>query len=149
MLYVQQLQPVGAFSPASALARQNTRNDFDFPRETASLTIAKSSTTLFSEPPSSRKKTNDALGIQRGLYLMAIVMFFNVWIFSIPPEFRRAKICTEEQVINFPDSGCTTVDKWATGISDYYANGGGVHFDFSIDKSSQPAWMGGEQPRQK
>lgn len=102
---------------------------------------------LFSEPK--KKSTSEILGIDRGLYLIAIVLLFNVWIFSIPPEFRRAKICSEEQVIQFPESGCMTGAKWASGIKDYYANGGGISFDFSIDPKSQPKWMGGEQPFQK
>lgn len=105
------------------------------------------STTLFAEPP--QRDVNEIIGIQRGLYLMGIVFFINVWIFSIPPEFRRAKICSEEQVRLFPDSGCVTADKWVDGIKEYYANGGGINFDFSIEKSRQPSWMGGDQPFQK
>lgn len=105
------------------------------------------STALFAEPP--QRNVNDIIGIQRGLYLLGIVFLFNIWIFSIPPEFRRAKICSEEQVRLFPDSGCMTADQWVGGIQDYYANGGGIEFDFSIEKSRQPSWMGGDQPFQK
>jgi hypothetical protein len=108
----------------------------------------KASTVLFSEPKK-RKSTNEIIGIDRGLYLIAIVIFFNIWIFSIPPEFRRAKLCSEEQVIQYPESGCITGAKWASGVREYYANGGGISFDFSIDPKSQPKWMGGEQPVQK
>ncbi len=105
------------------------------------------STVLFSEPP--QKDVNKIIGIQRGLYLLGIVFFINVWIFSIPPEFRRAKICTEEQVIMFPNSGCMTGSQWVGGIREYYTNGGGINFDFSIGKGQQPGWMGGDQPFQK
>lgn len=108
---------------------------------------SKFSTVLFSEPP--RKSVNEIIGIQRGLYLLGIVMIFNVWIFSIPPEFRRAKICTEEQVVMYPNSGCMTGNQWIGGIKEYYTNGGGINFDFTIERSQQPAWMGGDQPFQK
>jgi hypothetical protein len=112
------------------------------------LTKPRPSTSLFSEP-NKKKSTNEIIGIDRGLYLIAIVIFFNVWIFSIPPEFRRAKLCSEEQVIQYPDSGCITGAKWASGVKEYYANGGGISFDFSVDPKSQPKWMGGEQQFQK
>jgi len=107
-------------------------------------TTIRSSIRLYSEPK--KKTTNQIIGLDRGLYLLAIVLFLNIWIFSIPPEFRREKICSEEQVIQYPDSGCVTASKWASDVKDYYANGGGISFDFSIDKKSQPKWMGGEQP---
>lgn len=102
---------------------------------------------LFSEPPTGR--TNEIIGIRRGTYIMGLVLLVNVWVFSIPPEFRRAKICTEEQVVQFPNSGCMTSTTWVDGVKEYYANGGGIHFDFSIDKSQQPAWMGGDMPSQQ
>ena len=104
---------------------------------------------LFSEPPNRDGRTNDIIGIRRGFYLMGVVLLLNVWIFSIPPEFRRAKICTEEQVIMFPKSGCMTGKMWADGVSAYYSNGGGISFDFTIDKTQQPAWAGGDLPTQK
>ena len=122
--------------------------------EVASITVVSSpryhsapATALFAEPP--KRDVNEIIGIQRGIYLLGIVFFFNVWIFSIPPEFRRAKICSDEQVRLFPDSGCMTGSQWVGGITEYYANGGGVNFDFSIEKSRQPSWMGGDQPFQK
>lgn len=104
---------------------------------------------MFAGPSGDEQRTNEILGIKRGLYLLGIVLAFNIWIFSIPPEFRRAKLCSEEQVAMFPDSGCMTGEKWVQGVQDYYANGGGVHFDFSIEKSRQPKWLGGEQPFQQ
>ena len=57
----------------------------------------------------------------------------NVWIFSIPPEFRRARFCTEEDVRLHPEKNCQTFDMWRKGVAEYYANGGGVEFDFSIE----------------
>lgn len=102
--------------------------------------------TLFSEPP--RDSFNETIGINRGVYLLGFVLIANIWLFSVPPEFRRAKICTEEQVIQYPNSNCMTSTSWINGIGDYYKNGGGIEFDFSVEKSSQPAWMGGDQPFQ-
>jgi hypothetical protein len=135
-------------SPSLVVGRRNTGTPqvFDATFNPALTPSTASSTALFAEPPT--KKTADPLGIQRGLYIIGVVMFVNVWIFSIPPEFRRAKICTEEQVIAFPNSGCMTSQTWASGIKECYANGGGVNFDFTIDKSVQPAWMGGDMPSQ-
>ena len=101
-----------------------------------------SPTGLFSEPP--RESFNKIIGIDRGVYILGFALLANVWLFSIPPEFRRAKICSEEQVIQFPDSNCMTASSWVEGVQSYYSNGGGVKFDFSVEKASQPAWMGGE-----
>lgn len=81
--------------------------------------------------PPGRK--GDPGGITEGVYLLAIVGLFNVWMFSIPPEFRRARFCTEEDSIQYADRHCTTFKAWKTGVAEYYANGGGVHFDFSIE----------------
>ena len=143
-----------AFSPSSfTLVHSRTRSLFGPDASQRTTTKTRSSTRIFSsEPPTNQKKkmtTNEIIGIDRGLYLIAIVMFINVWIFSIPTEFRRAKICSEEQVIQYPNSGCMTGSKWVEGVKDYYAKGGGISFDFSIEKKSQPQWMGGEQPLQK
>jgi len=60
-------------------------------------------------------------------------MILNVWFFTIPPEFRRARFCSEEQVAANPDSHCTTGKDWREGIGQYYANGGGIKFDFSVE----------------
>ena len=76
----------------------------------------------------------DVLGISgRGVALFLFVFVVNVWLFSIPPEFRRAKNCTAEQVLLYPDSNCMTTEMWWGGVLDYYRNGGGIKFDFSIE----------------
>ena len=64
---------------------------------------------------------------------IVFAMFVNVWLFSIPTEFRRAQFCNEEQVRLYPESKCITFKSWREGIAEYYANGGGVKFDFSIE----------------
>lgn len=76
---------------------------------------------------------NDTYGIGRGTVILALVMIANVWMFSIPTEFRRARICTDEDVRLHPEEHCTTFASWRTGVAEYYANGGGVKFDFSIE----------------
>ena len=79
---------------------------------------------------------NDPTGLKEGFILLAVAIVASVWIFSIPPEFRRARFCTDEDVLLYPDKKCTTFQSWAKGISEYYAGGGGVDFDFSIDPDS-------------
>ena len=76
---------------------------------------------------------SDPTGRKRGLILLPIVLLIAIWLFSIPPEFRRARICSEQQVIDNPGSKCITGENWVKGVQEYYRNGGGVEFDFSID----------------
>ena len=72
-------------------------------------------------------------GSTTGAFLMAFVLLINVWIFSIPTEFRRARICKEEDVVMYPNKNCITAAEWTKGVGDYYRNGGGIQFDFSIE----------------
>ena len=72
-------------------------------------------------------------GTGTGWYLLAFALLVNVWIFSIPPEFRRARLCNEEEVVLYADKNCMTGDQWVKGVKGYYQNGGGIHFDFSIE----------------
>ncbi|KAL7546157.1 hypothetical protein ACHAWF_009499 [Thalassiosira exigua] len=82
----------------------------------------------FSPPPE-----NDPTGLKEGKYLLIFAMFVTIWMFSIPPEFRRARLCREEDVKLYPDRHCTTFEAWRKGVAEYYANGGGVEFDFSVE----------------
>mmetsp|Transcript_101 Transcript_101/g.163 ORF Transcript_101/g.163 Transcript_101/m.163 type:complete len:168 (-) Transcript_101:198-701(-) len=77
----------------------------------------------------------DPTGLRRGIVVLGIVGVICVWIFSIPVEFRRAKLCSELQVQENPESRCMTASGWASGIQDYYANGGGINFDFTVEKT--------------
>lgn len=79
------------------------------------------------------KDMNKIQGINSGNALFLIVLALTVWSFSIPTEFRRARFCSAEQVVNFPDSKCKTFGMWVGGVADYYRNGGGIKFDFSIE----------------
>mmetsp|Transcript_16469 Transcript_16469/g.28709 ORF Transcript_16469/g.28709 Transcript_16469/m.28709 type:complete len:179 (-) Transcript_16469:399-935(-) len=76
-------------------------------------------------------KVDEALGIERGLVLLAIALLINIWFFTIPTEFRRTRICNEFDSAAYPEL-CMTAEQFKTGISDYYKNGGGIKFDFSI-----------------
>jgi len=76
-------------------------------------------------------KVNSIIGIDRGVYLWAIVIAINIWFFSIPVEFRRTRFCNEADSRDYPDR-CMTSKQFTTGISEYYKNGGGIKFDFSI-----------------
>jgi hypothetical protein len=90
----------------------------------------------------SSKLYADPSGQQRGAVILPLVLLLCIWMFSIPPEFRRAKICTTTQEqssnINYParQPNCMTGQQWMTGVQEYYQNGGGIHFDFSIDPAT-------------
>jgi hypothetical protein len=86
------------------------------------------------EPP----QINDGTG--RGLYILGIVLLACVWSFTVPPKFRRAYICSDRCAVNreAPQcNNCVTSDEWTAGIKEYYANGGGIQWDFSIDPNSK------------
>ena len=81
-------------------------------------------------------------GTDRGTPILIFVMAACIWIFSIPPEFRRAYICAGTPCLEQRSlcNDCVTVTEWKDGILDYYKNGGGVQFDFSIDPKSKAAF---------
>ena len=82
-------------------------------------------------------------GTEEGKYILSFVFFLCVMGFSIPPEFRRARLCTEEQVAaSDPSSHCTTFNTWKSELAQYYKDGGGIKFDFSLEKN-------GDGPEQK
>mmetsp|Transcript_22364 Transcript_22364/g.54171 ORF Transcript_22364/g.54171 Transcript_22364/m.54171 type:complete len:155 (-) Transcript_22364:274-738(-) len=76
---------------------------------------------------------SDTGGLRAGVPILVIAMLVNVWMFSIPTEFRRARLCSEEDVKLHPEAHCTTFAAWRTGIAEYYANGGGVEFNFDVE----------------
>ena len=78
--------------------------------------------------------TSKATGTKTaGPVLLILVFILNVWIFSIPPTFRRAHLCSERDTNLYPDK-CITAQSWVQGIQDYYRNGGGIQFDFTIEQ---------------
>jgi hypothetical protein len=81
------------------------------------------------------RNNQDVYGINRGVILQTITLLFCIWLFSIPPEFRRAHFCfgVESCLANRSKcSDCVTFAEWTEKVTQYYRNGGGVHFDFSI-----------------
>jgi hypothetical protein len=65
---------------------------------------------------------------------MGIVLALCIWLFSIPTEFRRAHLCSDEDAAVYEQ--CWTLGQWTDGVADYYKKGGGVNFDFSIDPAT-------------
>lgn len=92
-------------------------------------------TTLFLKEDNESDYRNSVYGLNvgRGPLILGLAMLMNIWLFSIPVEFRRARFCDEQQTLANPDSKCTTPQAWAQGITQYYRNGGGIQFDFSIE----------------
>jgi hypothetical protein len=43
-----------------------------------------------------------------------------------------------------PESKCITAGDWASNVQEYYRNGGGIQFDFSIEEEPGvlPEWWG-------
>jgi hypothetical protein len=118
------------------------------------LSTPKTTTASFSVSPTTTTTTTTTLwmggmnnydgstdGTNVAPYLLAFSCAIAVWLFTIPVEFRRTKLCSEEETVQYPTL-CTTPAKWSRGIQDYYANGGGVKFDFSVAKEGNP-WVGG------
>jgi hypothetical protein len=85
----------------------------------------------------------DVDGLRNAPVFFAAIVLLAVWLFSIPPDFRRARFCTEQQILDNPTSRCTTVSEWSNGIAQYYKEGGNVKFDFSVEKEGN-VWVGGD-----
>jgi hypothetical protein len=85
----------------------------------------------------------DTDGLKNAPIIFASILLLAVWLFSIPPDFRRARFCSDQQIIDNPGSRCTTFSEWSSGIAQYYQNGGGLTFDFSVEKEGN-VWVGGD-----
>lgn len=75
-------------------------------------------------------------GMDVGPWLFGVFLVLRIWTFTLPPEFRQARFCSEEEVRLYPESQCTTFSAWTAGIQDYYQQGGGIAFDVSMDRDS-------------
>jgi hypothetical protein len=135
------VSPVACFSPAhqrvTTTARsQRSLSPFGLEREEHKAP----SVILYSSDKErkSRSETGetDPTGLRRGVVLLPLAVLVAVWLFTIPVEFRRAQFCSEEQVRLNPNSKCITPDNWVKGIQDYYQQGGGIDFDFTIDQDN-------------
>lgn len=79
-------------------------------------------------------------GIGRGIYIQVVVFAICAWLFTIPPEFRRAYLCPADTFCQEPGSctkECVTTKEWVDGVKEYYKNGGGIQWDFSIDPKTK------------
>lgn len=95
--------------------------------------------------PDSERSTTDVDGMKTAPYIMAFILFLCLWNFTIPVEFRRARICSEQQVLENPSSKCMTFGNYVSGILQYYQDGGTFwKFDFSIDRDDN-IWITGPQ----
>lgn len=116
-------------------AEQASEGTAPWKTSTQLITRRRSSTQLFE-----KKRGGMSIdGKDRGNYIMAVVLFLNVWLFSVPPEFRRAYICPPQDYCieqRSRCSNCVTFQEWTDGIADYYKGGGGIQFDFSIDPAT-------------
>jgi hypothetical protein len=85
---------------------------------------------------------NSVDGTGRGLYIFAAVLGVCVWLFSIPPEFRRAHFCAVERCVQNRAKcyDCVTFSEWKDGVSEYYESGGGVQFDFTVAEETKEFW---------
>lgn len=83
-------------------------------------------------------------GANRGYVLLGLVFLACVWIFSIPPEFRRMHFCTSPDCVQNRAScyDCVTVSEWTNSVAEYYKNGGGIQFDFSVDPATREIFEG-------
>ena len=85
-----------------------------------------------------KKDTVSYDGSDRGRYILVLVLFICIWQFSIPPTFRRAKFCPtacakERTLCRKP---CVTIEEWTSDVVQYYKNGGGIQWDFTIDPNT-------------
>lgn len=92
----------------------------------------------------SRKGGTQVDGTGRGLAVFSLVMAACIWVFSIPPEFRRAHFCVVEKCVQERSKcyDCVTISEWMDGVTEYYQNGGGVQFDFTVAEETKALWKG-------
>ncbi len=83
-------------------------------------------------------------GTARGFALFSLVLAACVWLFSIPPEFRRAHFCFVEKCVEERSKcyDCVTMSEWMDGVTEYYQKGGGVQFDFTVAEETKALWKG-------
>ena len=82
-----------------------------------------------------KEKKSRIDGSKEGTYFFAAVLVANIWVFTLPTEFRRAHLYPEGNAQIYSDPKGMTAKDWAAGVAQYYANGGGIKFDFSIEGS--------------
>ena len=80
---------------------------------------------------------------RRGSIVLSVLLLVIVWVFTLPPEFRRADICEETDL----RTGCTTASRLVQQVATHYQQCGRgedsapcVRLDLSIDPKSKEAF---------
>ena len=111
-----------------------------------SLRPTRANTNLYGSPSQDdgKARRTRSYGLERGLVIQTIVVAFCVWLFSIPPEFRRAYFCSTTYCEQNRSQchNCVTTAEWSAGVAEYYKNGGGIEFDFTVADETKQFWQG-------
>ena len=144
VLVVAVLSQINAFAPsASTYNRHGPPHvglmNFIGTTRSAPQTITNPGRYINKSQSLSMTKYDDGTG--RGVPILVVILLACVWCFTVPPEFRRALICSDRCVELREEApqcnNCITGDEWMAGVKQYYANGGGIEWDFSIDPNSK------------
>jgi hypothetical protein len=133
--------PSTPYSKTVVVSRRNNNNNNHHHSNAVSQappSLNRSFTQLFERKKGEYKGTNDGTG--RGLIFQAFVLGICIWLFTVPPEFRRTYFCPAD--IYCQEEGscqreCVTYDQFFQNVGDYYKNGGGIQWDFSIDPKTK------------
>jgi hypothetical protein len=119
-----------------------TRRPIFIPQQQLTVSFHKATATTTKTLTHEMRKKDDEVssydGVGRGRYIFVVVLFICIWQFSIPPTFRRAKFCPPAcvQERTLCRNPCVTLEEWTNDIVEYYRNGGGIQWDFSIDPNT-------------
>jgi hypothetical protein len=93
---------------------------------------------LLAEKP---KPSANIDGAAQGQVILGVALLVCVWFFTVPPSFRRAKICISDtsQVCVEKSCNCVLFQDWSNNVVEYYKNGGGIQWDFSVDPATVAA----------
>ena len=85
-------------------------------------------------------------GTGRGVYLLVLSLIVAIWFFTIPTELRRTHWCFSERCEQHPSEylcyNCVSFGEWKNQVVDYYRNGGGVVFDFTVGEETKALYAG-------
>ena len=118
----------------------NWKHSFGTPASRSISALSASPRSKNNEEQARRRTAVDGTG--RGVILQGLTLLVCIWIFSIPPEFRRSHFCVVDKCVQNRAQcyDCVTFDEWKHGIVEYYQNGGGVQFDFSVADETKAIW---------